>query len=63
MKTKLLFAIAAAGLWACAPSVDQTASPSSVTIAVFDPTTSSIPLPSAEISTEACVSRTRLVNE
>jgi hypothetical protein len=45
VKTKLLFAIAAAGLWACAPSVEQTPSPSSVTIAVFDPTTSSIPLP------------------
>jgi hypothetical protein len=44
MKTKLLVALAAAGL-GCAPDIQQTQPPSNVTTAVFDPTTGNIPLP------------------
>ena len=44
MKTKLL-ALLAVPAFACAPSVGHTDSPSQVDIAVFDPTTGSIPIP------------------
>jgi hypothetical protein len=44
MKTRLL-ALLALPAFACAPSVGHTDSPAKVDIAVFDPTTGSIPLP------------------